>query len=146
MPPRVAYFDTSVLLKRYFSETGSAQARALLSRHVLVTSAIAPTEAMSAVCRRRDAGELSGSAFLSVTQRFHKDRSRWELVEVTSQVLDMAESLVARLNVRALDAIHLSSGSLLQAALNTRLRFITADLRQRSAAAALSFECIWVGE
>jgi hypothetical protein len=60
-------------------------------------------------------------------------------------VLDMAEELVSRLNVRTLDAIHLSSGQLLQTALGTRLRFVTADWRQKDAATALSFECIWIG-
>jgi predicted nucleic acid-binding protein len=146
MPASIAYFDTSVLLKRYFAEAGSARARSLLKRHVLITSAIAPTEAMSAICRRRDAGELSQTAFAKVAQRFHHDRSRWELIEVTRQVLDMAEELVNRLNVRTPDAIHMSSGHLLQAAVRTRLQFVTADARQRDAAAALSFECVWVGE
>jgi hypothetical protein len=58
----------------------------------------------------------------------------------------MAEELVDRLRVRTPDAIHLSSGHLLQAALRARLKFVTADARQRDAAAALSFECVWVGE
>jgi predicted nucleic acid-binding protein len=140
-----AYFDTSVLLKRYFAETGSALARSLLSRYVLVTSAIAPTEAMSAICRRRDTGELSLKSFTQVTRRFYKDRPRWELVEVTQQVLDLAEELVDRQNVRTLDAIHLSSGHMIQAALRQPLRFVTANARQRVVATALSFECIWVG-
>ena len=146
MPAPVAYFDTSVLLKRYFAEAGSTRASSLLKHSVMISSAVAPTEAMSAICRRRDAGELSLKAFERVIQRFHKDRDLWELVEVTPQVLDMAEGLVDRLRVRTLDAIHLSSGHLLQAALRARLKFVTADVRQRDAAAALSFECVWVGE
>lgn len=145
MPATIAYFDTSVLLKRYFAEAGSAAARSLLRRHLLISSSIGPVEAMSAICRRRDSGELSTKAFNRVTQRFDRDRERWELVEVTQQVLDMAEELVSRLNVRTLDAIHLSSGQLLQTALGTRLRFVTADWRQKDAATALSFECIWIG-
>ena len=144
MPARIAYFDTSVLLKRYFAERGSTLARSLLKKHVLITSAIAPTEAMSAICRRRDAGELARKGFVQVVHRLHKDRSRWELVEVTQKVLDVAEELVDRLNVRTLDAIHLSSGHMLQAALGVRLQFVTADDCQREAATALAFECIWV--
>jgi predicted nucleic acid-binding protein len=146
MPASAAYFDTSVLLKRYVEEAGSARARSLLKSHLLVSSAIAPIEAMSAICRRRDTGELSAKAFAQVTRRFQRDRARWELVEVTPQILDMAEELVGRLNVRTLDAVHLSSGHLLQAALRSRLRFVTADARQRAAATALSFECLWIGE
>ena len=144
--PRIAYFDTSVLLKRYFAEKRSTRAQSLLTRHLVITSAIAPPEAISAICRRRDAGDLSQQTFARISRRFHKDRERWELVEVTSQVLDMAEELVDRLNVRPLDAIHLSSGHLLQATVGGRLLFVTADARQRDAAAALSFECIWIGE
>jgi uncharacterized protein len=144
MAAPVAYFDTSALLKRYFAEPGSARTRSLLQRRLIITSAIAPVEARSAICRRRDLGELSRMAFSRVTARFQKDRSRWELIEVTQQVLDQAEKLVDRLNVRTLDAIHLSSGHILQAALGARIEFVTADARQKEAAAALRFECVWV--
>jgi predicted nucleic acid-binding protein len=146
MPAAAAYFDTSVLLKRYFAEAGSARAQSLLKRHLLISSAIAPIEAMSAICRRRDTGELSGRAFAQVTRRFQRDRARWELVEVTPQILDIAEELVDRFNLRTLDAVHLASGHLLQATLRSRLRFVTADARQRDTATALSFECLWIGE
>jgi predicted nucleic acid-binding protein len=40
MRPAWAYFDTSVLLKRYVREDTSAQARALLRRHRFLSSAI----------------------------------------------------------------------------------------------------------
>jgi len=146
MPSDIAYFDTSVLLKRYFAEAGSARAQSLLKRHLLVSSAITPVEAMSAICRRRDSGELSRTAFGRIVRRFHGDRDRWELVEVTPQVLDTAEEFVSRLNIRTLDAMHLSSASIIQASLGSRLRFVTADSRQRVAASSLAFECVWVGE
>ena len=144
MASRIAYFDTSVLLKRYFEEPGSVLAASVLRRHVVTTSSIAPVEAISAICRRRDSGELTPKVFTYLSQRLYRDRSRWELVEVTQKVLDVAEELVDRFNVRTLDAVHLSSGHLLQSALGTRLQFVTADARQREAAEALSFEAVWV--
>ena len=52
MPDR-AYFDTSVLVKRYVREDGSMYARALMRRHRVVSSAVAPLELLSALTRRR---------------------------------------------------------------------------------------------
>lgn len=144
MPIRPAYFDTSVLLKRYFHERGSSTAQSLLGRHRLVSSAIAPIEAMSAICRRRNANEIAGRAFLRVTRQFQKDRAKWELIELTPQILDMAEQLVQQQSVRSLDAIHLASALILQAASGFRFPFITSDARQREAAAALMLDVVWV--
>lgn len=41
---RWAYFDTSVLVKRYVKEEASAVARRLLQRYRFLSSAIAPVE------------------------------------------------------------------------------------------------------
>ncbi|MGH7387624.1 MAG: type II toxin-antitoxin system VapC family toxin, partial [Candidatus Methylomirabilales bacterium] len=54
-----AYFDTSVLVKRYVREPGSRRARVLLRRYRFLSSAIAPLEVISALVRRQSAGELT---------------------------------------------------------------------------------------
>lgn len=80
MAPTWGYFDTSALVKRYVNEPGSRQARALQRRLDFLSSAIAPVEAMSALMRRRRAGDLSEESFRAVLRRFQSDRARWELV------------------------------------------------------------------
>lgn len=147
MPAPWAYVDTSVLLKRYLQESGAAEARQILRRYRVVSSAIAPVETISALWRRRDAGDLADSDVQSILRRLEKDRSYWELVDPTAEVLDRAEHVIQRVGVRTLDAIHLASAVTVQAAIGRRrpVQFLTSDFRQREAAFGLGLRVIWVG-
>lgn len=145
MPAPWAYFDTSAVVKRYVREEGGARARALLRRYRFVSSAIAPVEAVSALCRRRADGELADRHFAAVLARLREDRAYWELVEVSSLVLARAEELVAGTGLRTLDAIHVASALLFAAASGGRLPFVTADVKQREAAGVSALDVVWVG-
>lgn len=145
MPAPWAYFDTSVLLKRYVREEGSAQARVSLRRYRFLSSALTPVEAISALCRRRMSGDLAQQDFTTILSRIRKDRSYWELVVITPLVLTHAEDLVQTTGVKTLDALHLSSALAFQAAAGIRIPFITADIRQRDAARRLDLTVVWIG-
>lgn len=147
MPAPWAYFDTSVLIKRYVKERGSARARALLRTYRFLSSAIAPVETVSALHRRRAAGDLVEREFAAIMSRFAKDRAYWELIEVSAPVLSQAEDLIARSAVKTLDAVHLASVVVFQNATGTpgtRVPFVTADVQQRDAAVRLGLEVRWV--
>ena len=144
MPAALAYFDTSVLVKRYVKEVGSPLACSLLRRQRFLSSAIAPAEAMSAIRRRRAAGDLTEQHFVAILKRLERDRAHWELVEVTHAVLSRAESLIRETGLRTLDAIHLSSALTFHLAAGTRVPFVTADAAQRTAAEHLALDVIWV--
>jgi len=139
-----AYFDTSVVAKRYVHESGASFARALLRRHRCVSSAILPLEVMSAVCRRQETGDLAPRDVALIEARVRADRERWDLVEVTATVLARGEQLVRDTPLSTLDAIHVASALAVQGAAGLRLRFITADLRQRLAAEAAGLDVVWV--
>lgn len=139
-----AYFDTSVLVKRYVKEKGSGPTRRLLQRFRFLSSAVAPVEAMSAFSRRRTAGELTPQDFLAIRSRLHKDLAYWELVEVGEQVLRHAEELVQKKNVRTLDALHIASAIMFKTASGLTIPFITSDAKQRDAAQATGLTVIWV--
>lgn len=141
---RWAYFDTSVLVKRYIKEEGSTVARRLLQRYRLLSSAITPVEVLSALSRRRTAGELTPRDFLAIRSRLHKDRRYWELVEVGAIVLSQAEDLVQKTSLRTLDAVHVASTLSFQAASGLTIPFVTADIKQRNAAETLALNLIWV--
>lgn len=145
MPAPWAYFDTSVLLKRYIREAGSAQARVSLRRYRFLSSAITPVEAMSALCRRRTSGELAEKDFAVILSRMQRDRSYWELVAVTPLVLTNAEDLIRTTQVKTLDALHLASIVAFQAMSGIRIPFITADVRQWDAASRLDLTVIGIG-
>jgi predicted nucleic acid-binding protein len=141
---RWAYFDTSVLVKRYVKESGSSTSRKLLQRYRFLSSALAPVEALSALSRRRTAGEITQRDFLAIRSRFHKDRDYWELVEVGPIVLSQAEELVQKTGLRTLDALHVASALTFQAASGLTIPFVTADIRQRDAAESLALNLIWI--
>jgi predicted nucleic acid-binding protein len=138
------YFDTSVLVKRYVREEGSVRARALLRRHRVVSSAIAPIELLSAVTRRRAAGDLGDGEASAILLRARRDRAHWELVEVSALVLDRAEDLLPAMGLRTLDAVHLASAVLVQTASTARVPLATADAPLGRAASAAGLDVIWV--
>jgi predicted nucleic acid-binding protein len=141
---RWAYFDTSVLMKRYVKEAGSPAARKLLQRYRFLSSALAPVEALSALSRRRTAGEITQRDFLAIRSRLHKDRDYWELIEVGPIVLSQAEDLVQKTGLRTLDALHVASALTFQATSGLTIPFVTADARQRDAAESLALNLIWI--
>lgn len=141
-----AYFDTSALVKRHVRERGSVQVGSLLRRYDLLSSAITPAEVVSALSRRKRAGDLSEENFSATLSRVQSDRLRWELVEVGGLVLGRAEEIVqGNMAIRALDAIHVASVMTFHAASSTQIPFITGDVRQRNAATHLGLDIVWVG-
>jgi predicted nucleic acid-binding protein len=77
------------------------------------------------------------AAISEILKRFAVDREFWALIEVTSEVLAVAETLVADHPLRTLDAIHLASSQLFAERLESQLTFVTADARQGAAASAI---------
>jgi predicted nucleic acid-binding protein len=105
----LAYFDTSVLVKNYVQEAGSARARALLRNYSFLSSAVTPVELMSALIRKRSMGELDVVDLRRVLARIQEDRLYWKLLDVGAAVLNRGEELVQKTPLRTLDAIHLAS-------------------------------------
>ena len=137
MKPAWAYFDTSALIKRYVEETGRQDVLRLLRRHSCVTSAVLPVELRAALRRRRADGSLGDAAVSAMLKRMGTDRQFWTVIEVTSDVLASAETLVSAHPVWTLDAIHVASAQVFASRLGrSSVLFVSADERQSSAAAA----------
>jgi predicted nucleic acid-binding protein len=145
VPPAWAYFDTSVLVKRYVEEDGAAQAHAFLRRYRFLSSAILPVEAVAALGRRREAGDLSEADHTAILRRLASDRTHWELVDPGRTVLARAEQLAGRHGLRALDALHVASALEFETSTELRVPFITADRRQRDAAERSGLSVVWIG-
>src|SRR5437870_1865317 len=136
-----AYFDTSALIKRYVNEPGRREVLQLLRRNDCVASVILPVEIRSAVRRRVADGMLDESRVQTILKRFTADRAFWTFVEVSREVLAAAESLSAAHPLRALDAIHVASAQVFAVRIGSRaFTFVSADVRQTTAAAALRME------
>ncbi len=133
-----AYFDASALVKRYVDEWGRRDVLQLLRRYNVVTSAIVPIELRSALRRRVSEGTLDESRAPGILKRMAAERGLWAMVEVSHEVLAGAEALVATHPLRALDAIHVTSAQLFASRIALPdLVFVSADVRQTTAAAAL---------
>jgi predicted nucleic acid-binding protein len=141
-----AYFDTSALIKRYVGEAGRREVLQLLRRHDCVTSAVLPVEIRSALRRRVSEATLDEERVPEILKRFATDRAFWALVEMTSEVLAIAETLVATHPLRTLNAIHVASARLFAARITTSaMIFVSADARQTEAAAAVGMTIRHIG-
>ena len=141
-----AYFDTSALVKRYVDEEGRAKVQQLLRRHQCVTSALLPVEFRSVLRRRVTDGSMDSRRVPEIVKRFAADREFWALVEVTSEVLQAAEQLVASHPLRTLDALHVASAALFADRLATsEVTFVSADARQAGVAAAIGMATEVIG-
>ena len=142
MKPAPAYFDSSVLLKRYVREKGTDRAVVLMHRHLIISAALAPLEIKSALRRLAFDGALSAKAFHAALKRIQTERQKWDLVAISTEILYSAERLTFDLNVRSLDAIHLACAFACQSRLNRTLPFVTADVRQREGARTLGLDTV----
>ena len=131
-----AYFDSSAVVKVYVQETGRAAVLRLLRQHEVVASAILPVEIRGALRRRAAENVIESSRLPSALQQFAKDRTQWNLLAVSTEILERAEQIVASHTVRTLDAIHIASAQEFAERLQARVPFISADHRQIAAAAA----------
>ncbi|HEX9875937.1 MAG TPA: type II toxin-antitoxin system VapC family toxin [Gammaproteobacteria bacterium] len=132
-----AYFDTSALIKRYVEELGRREVLQLLRKNDCVVSAVLPVEVRSALRRRVAEKTLDEKRVPAILKRLAADRPFWTVVEVSGEVLAAAETLSAAHPLRALDAIHVASAQLFAArTASPKLIFVSADLRQTTAAAA----------
>ena len=140
-----AYFDTSVLVKCYVEEQGTAQAMSLVSRHAVLSSVLAPIELTGALRRQEASGVLTRRQRHRALLRFEADRAQWTLLEMDSHVLARAEALAGAAPVKTLDALHLASALVFQSETSLHPPFITGDAQQRRAADALGLDVVFVG-
>lgn len=132
------YFDTSALVKRYVNEAGRRDVLQLLRRNDLVTSAVLPVELRSGLRRRVAEGSLEAARLPTILKHVASDRQYWTLIDVGTEVLAAAETLVGAHPIRTLDAIHVASAQLFAARLSIPgLTFVSADRQQTETAVAV---------
>lgn len=86
--------DTSAVVKRYVSETGSVWINALCdpaSGNSLHIARITPVEVVSALARRHRKGDIDQGSFETLVARFQFDlRTQYEVVEIGPALVDEA--------------------------------------------------------
>lgn len=141
-----AYFlDSSALVKRYISETGSAWVQQITdpqTGNLLFIARITWVEVISAFARRQREGSLTSADFAQVIHEFRSDlNTQYQVIELDATLAERAGQLVGQYPLRAYDAVQLASVLLLQPALattqSTQLIFLSADNRLSTIAISL---------
>ncbi len=131
------FLDTSALIKRYLSETGSSWMRELTDSaagHLFIASRLATIEISSAFARRLREGTVTKIEYTDHVNAFTEDCAMlYHLVELEDDTFNLARNLIERHPLRTLDAIQLASAIVanhLFVSLNLpALVFISADDR-----------------
>jgi predicted nucleic acid-binding protein len=131
------FLDSSALVKRYVTETGSAWIRGLTdpdARNPLVIARITWVEVLSALARRQREGSLTPDGVRQAIRTFRYDLNmQYQVSEIDPTLAEAAGNLVVRHPLRAYDAVQLASALRAQSDLARisapALTFLTADDR-----------------
>lgn len=140
------YVDTSALIKRYLTESGSEWVREIANPkagNVIIVCDLTPVEFHSTLAPRWREGEITGENTQILQNRFMADLEiEYLSVPLESNVLTIARNLFAYTPylLRSLDAIQLASAESAQVALGEPMTFVSADKRLLAAAGFHSFE------
>ena len=136
------YLDTSALIKRYVTESGTDWVRSLTNEwagHLLLTARVTIVEVYSALARRKREGTVPAEICDMVEQAFTEHcATEYEFVELDMRVIPLARDLLARHPLKAYDAVQLASAVLANNALVANglphLIFVSSDEQLNRAA------------
>ncbi len=134
------YLDTSAMLKLYVNEPGSVWLHTQVSPATsLISSQLLIVEAISAFNRRVREGSLSSVEYQRTRDVFREDcRTVYQIVALTTAIVELACTLLERHPLRGYDAIHLATTLTVQQSLQRPglppVTFLSADERLNQAA------------
>lgn len=138
------YADTSALLKRHVSESGTLEIERLVdSPTTIMTSELSRVEMYSALNRLVREGSLRAGEYKDLSADIETlFVARYLLAPVTVNIIEIAKGLLERHPLRAYDAVHLASAILVNQELvgsgQPTLTFVCSDQRLLVAAATES--------
>lgn len=124
------FFDSSAFVKRYVTEAGSDAVLAWCDRATEIGLAgVALPEIISAFCRLRREGKIDAAQYRLLKTLLLSDIEDAAICDLTPKVLAQAIASLEANVLRSMDAIHIGSAVVLEAAV-----FVSADQRQCDAA------------
>lgn len=138
------YLDSSALVKRYVAEVGTGWVIDLCAAsagHTLYTVRISGAEIIAALFLRVRTGTLAMSDAQAAATQFRADLyGRYQIVETTEQLVDLAMTLAEKHGLRGYDSIQLAAALKLQVARDSlslsAIAFVCADDKLNAAAMA----------
>ena len=129
------FWDSSAIVPLICRETQSARCRTWLrADDVVIVWALAATEVISALARKRRDGSLTSAVFATAKQRLGKMESSWSEVVQYDSVTARARRLLESHSLRAADALHLAAALVVFEERPAGIEFVTLDNRLAEAA------------
>jgi predicted nucleic acid-binding protein len=129
------YLDTSALVKLYVEEDGSSIVRSAVEEaETVATSIIAYVEARAAFARRQRERTIPLSDYRRLIRDFEVDWRHYLVIEATEPLVRRAAELAEAHRLRAYDAMHLASASVLKENLEDSVSFASWDSQLQAAA------------
>lgn len=108
------FFDSSGLIKRYISETGTSRVIGLLrptAANDIFIASITGIEVTSAIARRVRSGSISQTTAKKALNRFKRDfEKRFIVVDLNTKVIEQGISLAEKYGLRGYDTTQLATG------------------------------------
>ncbi|MDA8217496.1 MAG: type II toxin-antitoxin system VapC family toxin [Chloroflexota bacterium] len=109
----LTYLDSSAVVKRYVTETGSTWVIRLCEREPIVVSLVTMVEIASALARRTHEGVITVQQRDTLFRLFLRDTRSFVVVDCDQSIAQQAAALLltapAPLRLRSLDALHVAS-------------------------------------
>ncbi|WP_414579685.1 type II toxin-antitoxin system VapC family toxin [Anabaena sp. CCY 9402-a] len=110
----VYFLDSSALVKRYISETGSAWILGLFDptlKNEVFIAAITGVEIIAAITRRSRGGSISLTDATVICNQFKSDlQTDYQIIEITENIINSGMILSQTYGLRGYDAIQLAAG------------------------------------
>jgi len=110
----IYFLDSSALVKRYISETGSIWVLELFDPtldHEIFIAAITGVEIIAAITRRSRSGSISASDTTLVRNQVKNDlQTDYQIVEITDGIINSGMALAEAQGLRGYDAVQLAAG------------------------------------
>jgi len=134
------FFDTSALVKRYHTESGTPIVNKIFDSHRYVyISSLTSLEVVSALDRKKEEGVLSQDDLTITLEGFWADlkSERTAIIEIHDSHLKLAKNLILAHHLRPADALILSQSLILKGWAADESFFVCSDKKLISAAQAL---------
>ena len=110
----IYFLDSSALVKRYISETGSNWVCNLFDPSLgnqFFIAAIAGVEIVSAITRRAKNGGINIADAIAVRDQFKQDfQTEYQIIEISDKIINSAINIAESYALRGYDAVQLASG------------------------------------
>lgn len=124
----ILYLDTSSLVKLYIEENESSEVDDLVkSSEFTATSLVAYAEARAAFARRFREKAFTSNEYDRIKKSFDKDWSRYLILNVTENMIQLAGNLAEKHALRGFDSIHLASALTLRQEISSPIVFSCFD-------------------